>query len=178
MSHDKIKAAARRRMRMTGETYAAARREVIREHRQAAGQDAGPGEQWFAISFSGAGSDRVTAWMDALFGGGPGRSGVAVHAGEIRLRMGDFRFTVPRGSIRSVARSREPLRGTTGVHLRRGRLLVNGSAEGLVEVVIEPPCRTGRSLSTVFVRQSVSSLVISLDDPDAFIAAVEGAGRS
>ena len=39
MSHDKIKAAARKRMAETGESYAAARREVIREF-QAAGIDA------------------------------------------------------------------------------------------------------------------------------------------
>jgi hypothetical protein len=38
MSHDKIKAAARERMTQTGEPYAAARRQVIKEHRPA-----GPG---------------------------------------------------------------------------------------------------------------------------------------
>ena len=37
MSHDKIRAAARKRMAETGESYAAARRAVIREH-QAAGE--------------------------------------------------------------------------------------------------------------------------------------------
>ena len=36
MSHDKIKSAARERMAKTGEPYAAARREVIREHQAAA----------------------------------------------------------------------------------------------------------------------------------------------
>jgi len=36
MSHDKIKAAARERMTQTGEPYAAARREVIREHQEGA----------------------------------------------------------------------------------------------------------------------------------------------
>ncbi len=39
MSHDKIKAAARRRMTETGESYAAARREVMKEF-QAARHDA------------------------------------------------------------------------------------------------------------------------------------------
>jgi hypothetical protein len=37
MSHDKIKTAARERMAGTGQSYAAARREVIREHRASAG---------------------------------------------------------------------------------------------------------------------------------------------
>ena len=39
MAHDKIKAAARRRMAETGESYAAARREVIREFRAAGSND-------------------------------------------------------------------------------------------------------------------------------------------
>jgi hypothetical protein len=43
MSHDKIKAAARERMAGTGEPYAAARREVIREHQASAGQAPLPG---------------------------------------------------------------------------------------------------------------------------------------
>jgi hypothetical protein len=51
MSHDKISAAARKRMAETGEPYAAARRAVIRQH-QAAGGHAPPGVKWFAISYS------------------------------------------------------------------------------------------------------------------------------
>jgi hypothetical protein len=43
MSHDKIKAAARGRMAETGEPYAAARREVIKEHRAASGHGGRPG---------------------------------------------------------------------------------------------------------------------------------------
>jgi 2-phosphoglycerate kinase len=37
MSHDKIKAAARKRMAGTNEPYAAARREVLRQHQAASG---------------------------------------------------------------------------------------------------------------------------------------------
>ena len=43
MSHDKIKAAARERMAQTGEPYAAARREVMREHQAASGHSPLPG---------------------------------------------------------------------------------------------------------------------------------------
>ena len=39
MAHDKIKAAARRRMAQTGESYTTARREVIREFRAARSSD-------------------------------------------------------------------------------------------------------------------------------------------
>jgi hypothetical protein len=51
---------------------------------------------------------------------------------------------------------------------------VNGSYNGLVELAIEPPCYTPRQPSTLFLRSKVSSLTISLVDPDGFIAAVEG----
>jgi hypothetical protein len=50
---------------------------------------------------------------------------------------------------------------------------VNGSHDGLVELVIDPPCYLPRQLSTVFLKMKVSSLIISLVDPDGFIAAVE-----
>ena len=178
MSHDKIRDAARKRMAQTGEPYATARRAVIREHQRAAGKNPAPGTGWFAISFSKAGTDRITAWLDTLFGGGPGRSGVKVAAGEIRVRMADFKLNVPRSSIRSARRSQARLRGTTGVHASRGQLLVNGSADGLVELAIDPPCYTGRTLNTMFVNQKVTSLILSLADPEGFIAAVEGDGHA
>ena len=78
MSHDKISAAARRRMADTGEPYAAARRAVIREHQACAGAGAGAGDgdgdgdgaapepRWFAISYRERGQDRMTAWLDTL----------------------------------------------------------------------------------------------------------------
>jgi hypothetical protein len=43
MSHDKIKSATRERMTVTGEPYAAARREAISEHRAASGRAPLPG---------------------------------------------------------------------------------------------------------------------------------------
>ena len=72
------------------------------------------------------------------------------------------------------ARSARSVRGTIGVHGGRGRWLMNGSYNGLVELAIEPPCYTSRQPSTLFLRSKVSSLTISLIDPDGFIAAVEG----
>jgi hypothetical protein len=88
--------------------------------------------------------------------------------------MADFHLDIPRSSVRSAARSARSVRGTIGVHGGRGRLLVNGSYNGLVELAIEPPCYTSRQPSTLFLRSKVSSLTISLVDPDGFIAAVEG----
>jgi hypothetical protein len=135
------------------------------------------GTKWFAISFSKAGTGRVTAWLDTLFGGGPGRSGVEVGPDEIRVRMADFKFNFPRSSIRSVRRSQARLRGAAGVHASRGQLLVNGSGDGLVELAIDPPRYTGRTLNTMFVKEKVTSLILSLDDPDGFIAALQPPGQ-
>ncbi|MDR3032507.1 MAG: hypothetical protein LBV78_05260 [Kitasatospora sp.] len=175
MSHDKIKAAVRKRMAETGESYAAARRAVIRERlEQAANQN--PGAQWFAISYSDAWEGRLSAWLDTrLFHSGPGVSGVEVDADEIRVRMGSFKLDIPRASVRSVKRSQARVGRTNGVHARRGQWLVNGSAEGLVEIAISPPCRPYPSIDTMFGLgpSRVDSLIVSLEDPDGFIAAAE-----
>jgi hypothetical protein len=170
MPHDKIRDAARRRMAATGESYTTARRRVIADQR------AGPTARRFLILYDKTGLDWVTAWLDAgLFRTGPGVAAVTVGAGQLRIAMGDFRQSVPLSSVRAVARTDENLHGTTGVHAARGRLLVNGSARGLVQVTLDPPARTGRSLSTGFLRSRVDRLVVSLTDPDGFVAAVTAA---
>jgi len=177
MSHDKIRAAARKRMAETGEPYATARREVIRNY-QVAGAGAGPraasssGARWFALDYSDMG--RVSLWTDTLLGGGPGRGGVELDSTVLRVVVPGFHLDIPRASVRSATRSARRIRGTIGVHGGRGRWLVNGSYNGLVELTIEPPCYTPRQSSTLFRKTRVSSLTISLVDPDGFIAAVEG----
>jgi hypothetical protein len=172
MAHDKIKAAARRRMAETGESYAAARREVIREFR-AAGSNGPAGEpEWFAISYADMGP--ISTWAGTLLGGGPARGRIEVDAGELRLRMADFKVDVPRASVRRAARSSHRTRGTIGVHAKGGSWLANGSADGLVEIGIDPPCHTERCLSTLFLRMEVNKLIVSLVDPDGFIAALGG----
>lgn len=182
MSHDKTRAAARKRMAETGESYAAARRAVIRE-RQAAGDHTPPsGAKWFAISYSDTWSGRVSDTLDRLFfRAGRGVSGVEVDADEIRVRMGSFKLDIPRGSVRSVQRSPARVGRTTGVHEHggRGRWLVNGSADGLVELGIDPPSRVSPSIDTMFGLgpSRVTQLTVSLDDPDGFIAAVDGDAR-
>jgi hypothetical protein len=179
MSHDKISAAARKRMAETGEPYTTARREVISEHQAGGGDIPRSDTQWFAISYSRSWIGKTTGWLDTLVGRGPGKSGVEVGSDEIRVRMGSYKFDIPRRSVRSASRSQEKLRGTTGVHMnKKGQLLVNGSAGGLVEVMIEPPCYTGRTPSTMFVKERVNSLLVSLVDPDGFIAAIEGGGHT
>jgi hypothetical protein len=180
MSHDKISAAARKRMAETGEPYATARRAVIREHQAAGDHIPAPGAQRFAISYSDAWSGRLTDSLDRLlFHAGRGVSGVEVDAEEIRVRMGSFRLDIPRSSVRSVRRSQARVGGTAGVHGKSGRWLVNGSAEGLVELAVDPPCYIAPSIDTLFGLgpSRVDQLTVSLDDPDGFIAVVEGDGH-
>jgi hypothetical protein len=64
------------------------------------------------------------------------------------------------------------------VHGLSGRWLVTGSSNGLVELAIEPPCYTERGLSTLFRKVKVNSLVLSLADPDGFVAALETDGHT
>jgi hypothetical protein len=130
---------------------------------------------WFAISEAGLGP--VSAWTNAVLAGGRGRSGVDVGPDQIRVQMGDFKLTVPRASIRSVNRSQAKVGGTIGMHHRSGRWLVNGSADGLVELTIEPPCYTKRRLTEMFIKGRVKSLTLSLVDPDGFIAALQPSGQ-
>jgi len=174
VTHDKIRAAARKRMATTGESYAAARREVIREHQAGPGETPPSATQWFPIRYSEGGIGRISAWLDTVLGRGKGKSGVEVGPDEIRVQMGAFKFELPRRSARTASLSQEPLHGTSGVHMhKKGQLLVNGSADGLVEVTIDPPVHTDRTLSTAFIKSRVDSLLVSLVDPDGVIAAVD-----
>jgi hypothetical protein len=66
MSHDKIRAAARKRMAETGEPYAAARRAVVSEHQAAGGQVPPPGAG-YALRMSG----EIHDWLAGLRGGDP-----------------------------------------------------------------------------------------------------------
>jgi hypothetical protein len=174
MAHDKIKAAVRRRMAETGESYAAARRAVISDYQAAAGNERAGGPERFAISYDGM--DRISTWADTLMGGGPAGGRIEVDASQLRLRMADFKVDVPRASVRRVARSSHRVRGTIGVHSKGGSWLANGSANGLVQIEIDPPCHTERCLSTFFRQARVSELIVSLVDPDGFIAALQHDG--
>ena len=136
---------------------------------------------WFAISYSDTWSGRLSESLDRrLFGAGRGVSGVEVDGTEIRVRMGSFKLDIPRGSVRSVRRSQARVGRTAGVHGGRGRWLVNGSADGLVELAIDPPAHVTPSIDTLFgLGQSrVRQLTVSLDDPDGFVAAVTGDGHA
>jgi hypothetical protein len=130
---------------------------------------------WFAISE--AGLDPISAVTNTVLAGGRGRSGAEVGPDQIRVQMGDFKLTVPRASIRSVSRSQADVGKTIGMHHRSGRWLVNGSADGLVELTIEPPVYSEPRITEMFIRWKVKSLTLSLVDPDGFIAALQPSGQ-
>jgi hypothetical protein len=58
--------------------------------------------------------------------------------------------------------------GGIGVHGWRGAWLVNGAASGLVSITVDPPVRAWAVGVPVRLRQ----LTVSLEDPDAFRAAL------
>jgi len=74
MSHDKVKAAARKRMAQTGEPYAAARRAVVTEH-QGGGQIPSQGAG-YALRMSG----EIHDWLAGLRGSDPAAAMVAGQA--------------------------------------------------------------------------------------------------
>ena len=68
MSHDKIKSATRERMTVTGEPYAAARREVMREHQAAS--DTRRSEPADATVHDPLPGGSMLLWINGPFGAG------------------------------------------------------------------------------------------------------------
>jgi len=120
----------------------------------------------FTISF--------TNWMRVLMAAvlaGPRHCAVTVSSDHLDVHMGvggwAFATSVHRSSIVDVRRVNRPV-WAWGAHGWRGRWLVNGSGDGLVQVTIDPP-QHGRCL--VFAIK-LRQLTLSLDDPDGFVAAL------
>ena len=104
-------------------------------------------------------------------GMGPRFSRVALDSEVLRVRMGwAFVATVPLENITGAEGRSGPV-GGIGVHGIGGRWLVNGAGTGLVVITIDPPVR-----ARVGVTVKLSQLTLSLEDPDAFVAAL-GASR-
>ncbi|SRR6266496_797447 len=126
MSHDKIRAAARKRMAETGEPYATARREVIKEHQQATSQSRHPGTGGSRSATARPGStESRPGWTpfsagvrdDRVWRLAPTRSGAD---GRFQAER-PVQFDAVGGPVSGSAL------GTTGVHAGRGWLLVTRS---------------------------------------------------
>jgi hypothetical protein len=89
---------------------------------------------------------------------------------EVVTRMGwAFRARFPRSAVVGVAPfGRRTL--SRGVHGFFGRWLVNGSGDGIVSIDLTPSQRAWMLGFPISLKQ----LLVSVDDPAAFIAAVRG----
>lgn len=109
----------------------------------------------------------LTRKLFTVLGIGPARSSVEVNRDAVRIRMGwAFDLEIPRSSIKSVMRASKPFGYGAGVHGWRGRWVVNGSNDGIVRLVLDPP-PSGR---TLFIPIKPRELFLSLEDPAGFIA--------
>jgi hypothetical protein len=101
-------------------------------------------------------------------GMGPGLSGVELDDEILHVRMGwAFRARIPRRDV-TDARIVTGRVGGIGVHGWRGRWLVNGSMQHIVGLDIAPAARA----LAVGLPVHVHYLALSLEDPDAFVAAL------
>jgi hypothetical protein len=106
----------------------------------------------------------------AALGVTPGQAYLDVAPDRVRVRMGwGFRADVRRPSIRSVRRVRNAV--SIGVHGWRGRWLVNGASGPLVAIAIEPSAPARVIGFPIRLRE----LIVSVEDPDAVIAALSPA---
>jgi hypothetical protein len=113
---------------------------------------------------------RFDRWFLPLLvplGLGPKNSELRVEAENLHVKMGwAFTADIPMTSIKSAEATNARVY-TAGVHYSFGRWLVNGSGKGLVALTIDPPAQAKVWLKSV----TVSSLWVSVTDPDALIAA-------
>lgn len=115
--------------------------------------------------------DRWYLPLSVPLGLGPKNSEMRIADGTLHVKMGwAFEAHVPVASI-TRAETTEERAFTAGVHYSSGRWLVNGSGKGLVTLTVEPPVKAKAAFRSVTLR----SLVVSVTDPDALIAACTSA---
>ncbi len=112
---------------------------------------------------------RYQRWFLPLatpLGLGPKRSGVSIHDDTLHVAMGwGFSADIPLASVRDARLSHGRV-FAVGVHGGwRGRWLVNGSSQGIVELTLDPPVRaTAMGVST-----TLRVLMVSVTDPSELI---------
>ena len=113
---------------------------------------------------------RFSAPMRALatpFGGRHATATVTDDALAVRYGV-MFRIDVPLTAVRSTTRTESTWWWGIGAHGWKGTWVANGSRRDLVRLTLDPEQR-GRTLG---IPVRVRELVLSVQDPDAFIAAV------
>jgi hypothetical protein len=113
---------------------------------------------------------RYEGWFEPFsvpFGLGPQHSDVSVANDSLHVSMGwGFTADIPLSAV-AAAKPSDDRVYAWGVHGFRGRWLVNGSSEGIVELTIEPPVKA----RVIGVPVALNTLRVSVTDPDALIAA-------
>ena len=109
--------------------------------------------------------------LAGTLGLGPRGAWIDIDGADVEVRMGwAFRARFTRASITAAARSDRRVI-SQGVHGRNGRWLVNGATGGLVRVDLAPD-QAARVLGR---RVALSTLEVSVEDPDALVAALSAA---
>ena len=100
----------------------------------------------------------------------PSGSFVELGADTIRVRLAwAFSARIPRRLVGTAGPGKAPaIRFTAGAHGWGGRWLVNGAPDGIVALGLTEPVRAFVAGFPIRLRH----LSVSLDDPDAFLAAL------
>jgi hypothetical protein len=114
--------------------------------------------------------DRAFRVLSSLMLLKPSDSFVEIDGDEVRVRMAwGFRTRFRRSAVAAASEYRQrPL--SRGVHGFAGKWLVNGAADGIVDVVLAPDQRAHVAGFPVRLRQ----LLVSVEDPAGLLAALRG----
>jgi len=105
-------------------------------------------------------------WLFIVLAMSPRSSRIALTDDTVDVRMGwAFHTTFPRASVRTATVADRPVWWSIGVHGWRGEWLVNGSADGVVWLAIEPSARARVLGFPVALRR----LGVSVDAPSALV---------
>jgi hypothetical protein len=111
--------------------------------------------------------DRAFLPLSVPLGLGPKRSDVRIAGDTLHIKMGwAFKAEVPLSSITNATPNHDRVY-SRGVHGWRGRWLVNGSSDGMVELTVDPPARA----YVTGVAISLRTLTVSVTNPEALIEA-------
>ncbi|MEN3273240.1 MAG: hypothetical protein V7636_2001 [Actinomycetota bacterium] len=114
--------------------------------------------------------DRLYVPLAVTLRAGPEQSFVTVDGDHVDVKMGwAFHARFERSRVTKTSIDMEPAM-SRGAHGRGGRWLVNGAGPPFVVLTIEPPARARVLVANV----RLSELVVSVEDPDELIAAIEG----
>ena len=106
----------------------------------------------------------------------PERAYVELSDDTIEVRLGwAFSAQIPRRLVARAGPGKPPtIPFTAGAHGWRGRWLINGSSDGIVEIELSEPARA----STLGFPIRLKTVSVSLDDPDGFLATLDAPART